>query len=176
LARLPKDSRAAIYEGENDVTIAKNRRDDAQATMDRLRAELDALDHRADRAKARASRGSAGNASGIGRVSDAKRAYLEAEREAAGFGRERAEAEIALARGRLERTRKAQLVRVGLLPEGDLAPYDQAERALDASLREAEKRELDKHTAALKRFEDWKRTEDEYTRATGDFDNLVWVD
>jgi hypothetical protein len=53
LARLPQDSRAAIYEAENDVTIARNRRDDAEATMEKLRSELDALEQREDHAKAR---------------------------------------------------------------------------------------------------------------------------
>jgi hypothetical protein len=176
MERLPLDSRRVVYERENEVTIALNRRDDAQQTIERLEEERAGLDERQKRAESRLARTGGDRSSRVRRVIDARRDWIEAQLEAARAAQQRTEGDLELARARLHTSRQQQLARMGLAPETSVAPFTETEKACEREAQKLEKRELDVRTTGNKAFERWKQAEDDYAQATGDYDALVWID
>src|SRR5262245_6917571 len=82
LDRLPRDGRAAIYDRENDLIIAWNRRDAAKSAIQNLDRELDALEERVQAASSRLRKSAPDRVSGAKRVAEAKRDYLKANLKA----------------------------------------------------------------------------------------------
>jgi hypothetical protein len=177
LRRLPRDARQAVYEAENDVVIAKNRRDEARLEIARLDAERDAAKAQWKRSEDRLEK--SGGSDRIGkarRVLEARLSYLSDEEDAAEAALDRAEIEVDLARARAEEVRFAQAVRYGVAPEAKLAAFQGAVKKLDDEARAAEKKQLDLHARAISSFEAWKQAADEYARTTQDLDTGVWLE
>lgn len=177
LERLPAEGRAVIYDRENDLVIAQNRRDDARRGIERIDEEIDEHAARVERSEKRlAKMGFSARVAALKQMAEAQRGYLEAQLEIARATLALAEAEIEAAGARLEQARQRQLVRFGLAPEARMASFDAAAESLDKRVREAERKEADLRAAAQKVFENWKLAEDAYARSTGDHDALVWLD
>ena len=177
IERLPMEGRVAIYDRENDVTIAKNRRDEARASIERLEEELAQLSERQKRAEARlAKMGFAGRSGQLRSMVDARKGYLQAQLRVAEAQLDGADLEVTASQARLEQARQRQLVRFGLAPETDLGAFDAEAERLDKRSREAERKEADVRAQAQKVFLNWKLAEDAYVGATGDHDAMVWVD
>ncbi len=177
IERLPTEGRAAIYDRENDVTIAKNRRDEAQGSIERIEEELAQLSERLKKAEARlAKMGFGGRAGQLRSMVDARKGYLEAQLKVAEAQLEGADLEVAASQARLEQAKERQLVRFGLAPETGLGAFDAEAERLDKRSREAERKEADVRAQAQKVFVNWKLAEDAYVAATGDHDAMVWVD
>ncbi len=177
IERLPTEGRVAIYDRENDVTIAKNRRDEAKGSIERIEEELVQLSERLKRAEARlAKMGFGGRSSQLRSMVDARKGYLEAQLKVAEAQLEGTELEVSASQARLEQAKQRQLVRFGLAPETDLGAFDAEAERLDKRSREAERKEADVRAQAQKVFVNWKLAEDAYVTATGDHDAMVWVD
>jgi hypothetical protein len=177
LRRLPHDARQAVYEAENDVVIAKNKRDEARLEIARLRAERSDARAQWDRSEERLKKGGGGDRLDRARhVLDAHLSYVSAEEDAADAGLDRADVEVDLARARAEQVRFGQGVRYGVAPEAQLAILDERVKKLDDEARAAEKKQLDLHAKAIRVFETWKQAAMEYARATHDFDTGVWLE
>jgi hypothetical protein len=176
IARLPYDGRAAIYDRENDVTIARDRRDDARLQVERLDNEIDELSARWNRTEQRLNKIGGGARIGACRyMFEAKKSYLKAELKYAEADVDYEDEEVKAALARLEKARSAQLVRYGLAPESKMAPFDQAERVANDKAKAAEKRKSDLRVEQQKAFDAWKAAEDSFF-ATGDFDAGIWID
>jgi hypothetical protein len=177
IRRLPRDARQAVYEAENDVVIAKNRRDEARLELARLDDERDAARAQWKRSEERLKKSGGGDRIGKARhVLDARLSYLSAEEETADAALDRADVEVDLARARVEEERFAQAVRYGVAPEAGLAVFQGQVKKLDDAARGAEKKQLDLHAKAIKAFEVWKDAAVEYARATQDLDTGVWLE
>ena len=177
IRRLPHDARQAVYEAENDVVIAKNRRDEARFEIARLGAECGAARAQWERSQERLKKAGGGDRVGKARhVLDAHLSYVSAEEDAADAALDRADVEVDLARARAEQVRFAQAVRYGIAPEAQMVVLDGEVTKLDEAARAAEKKQLDLHVKAIKAFEVWKQTAIEYARATKDFDTGVWLE
>lgn len=177
IERMPRDARVAIYDGENDVVIAKSRRDEALLRRAALRREISELGDRADRTATRLKKAKLGDRVGaVKKAVSVHRDYLEAELTAVAAAVDATEEEVGASRARLELTRQRQLVRTGRVLASTVEAYEQHVKDLEKKTKEAQRKELDLRTSAQKVFEKWKAAEDAYARATGDWDSGIWID
>ena len=176
-ARLSHDDQAAIYERENDVTIAWSRRDDAVLAVRNTRLRLDELSEQWRHAKERFERtNQSARVDGAAKLRDTHKAFLEEQLRIAEAHVSYREKEIVAARARLDRQRARQLVKSGMASEKTLDDFEKRVKDSEQEARDSEKRELDLRSESQKKFLEWKAAENEYARASGDYDSLVWVD
>ena len=57
-----------------------------------------------------------------------------------------------------------------------LKRYEANVERLEKRFSEVERRKFDLRADAQKVFEQWKNAEEEYAKATGDYDSCVWLD
>ena len=175
--RMPREARLAIYDGENDVVIANSRRDEALARVAATERDLKDLDRRWDLSERRLKKANLGLRVALGRkMVHARRAYLKTEVGIAEAEVKAAAAEVETARARLELVRQRQLARTGRVLAATLGPYEKRVAAQEKQTRELDRRALDLRAEAQKVFEGWKKAEEDYASATGDFDTGIWID
>jgi hypothetical protein len=173
--RLSRDARGAIYDRENDVVIARSRKDEAERGLQLLHEERNELKRRFGREQARLKK-SGGHAAEAQVPNDRRLEYLVAQERAFDGVLRHADTEIAAARARLELTRHQQLVRFGMEREAVLSSLQADVKSAEQRATLATRRELELKGEAQKRFAAWKSAEEAYVNATGDFDSGVWVD
>jgi hypothetical protein len=176
LARMQREARVEIYDRENDLAIARGKEDDARLRIEALGAQLEGLDKYGAGVRARLAKLGGDKATRWDPALSARRAYLVAQRRLAEASRALAEENVTAAHARLEQTRQRQLVRTGRALASSLAPFDASVGASEKRLRELERRDQDLRLEAEKAFETWKGAEDEFARATSDYDTGVWID
>ncbi|MCC6809071.1 MAG: hypothetical protein IT381_16705 [Deltaproteobacteria bacterium] len=175
--RLNREDRAAIYERENEVTIAQSRRDEAKIFQARTKQRVKELDEQWDRCKERLEKqNQAGRIDGAKKLLETHEAFLDEQLKIAAAHLEWRTLEIDTAKARLELQKQRQLVKSGHARETTLESFEQRVREAEREAREGEKKELDLRAESQKKFLEWKAAENEYAKASGDWDSLVWVD
>jgi hypothetical protein len=173
--RLPHESRVQLYDAENDVVIARSRRDEAAAHLDALKRDIDEEGRRWKRISAVLSKSAPNKIDPAKQAFTAKKDYLGQEVSIAQATIRTADAEIEATLARLDQVQQRQLVRSGRALAASLTSFDEKVKVLERRAREIERKELDLRTEAQKVYEKWKASEDDYARATGDFDAIVWM-
>lgn len=178
LIRLQRDARVEIYDRENDLAIARGRADDVLVRKEQVRRQLDELEGFTKQVKARLAKNENGaeQAAAYGRTLAAKRAFLIVQLRQLDAALDAAEAQAAAARARLEQTRQRQLVITGRAVQASLDRFDKAVELSDKRVRDAERREADARLEAERAFSNWKASEAEYAKSTGDYDTGIWID
>jgi chromosome segregation ATPase len=176
--RLPRDARQEIFDAENDLTIARNREDEAAKRRRALDEAIEAVGERHKRMEKRleASKDGAARVAGARRVLRAERDYLEAQLDAAEAQVKVAERETSTARARLELVKQRQLARIGKVPIASLPEFEKAIATREARVKEARAGDLDLRSKAQSRLDAWKAAQAEYAAQTKDFDTGVWLD
>ena len=176
--RLPRDARQEIFDAENDVTIARNRHDEAKDRLRALKVALDQLDERQGRSEKRLSATPAGpsRVSALRQVTRAEQDYLEARQEVAESDLEVAEQEVITARARLDLVKQRQLVRIGKVSLASLKDFERAIEAEEARGKQKRASSLDLRSRAQTRLDAWKAAQQGYASQTGDFDSGVWIE
>ena len=176
--RLPRDGRQEVFDAENDVTIARNRHDEAKDRLRALKVALDQLDERQGRSEKRLSATPAGpsRVSALRQVTRAEQDYLEARQEVAESDLEVAEQEVITARARLELVKQRQLVRIGKVSLASLKDFEKAIEAEEATGKRKRASSLDLRSKAQTRLDAWKAAQQGYASQTGDFDSGVWIE
>jgi hypothetical protein len=175
--RLSREDRAAIYERENEVTIAQSRRDEARLFVARTKARMKELDEQWDRCKERLEKqNQAARIEGAKKLRETHEAFLDDQLDIAEAHLDFREVEIAVSKARLELQKQRQLVKSGHARETTLEGFEHNVREVEADAKKAESKELDKRAEAQKKFLEWKAAEAEYAKTSGDYDSLVWVD
>jgi len=176
--RLPQDGRQEIFDGENDLIIARNRADEARDRLAQVDAALEKLSPRQDRNEARLSHtpATANYGSHLRKVTRAERDYLDARREVALAEVEAARQEVAVARARLNLVKQRQLVRIGKEPLKSLPEYEQALTAAEGEAKAKHGSSLDLRTKAQSLLDAWKNAQAEYARTTNDYDSGIWLE
>jgi hypothetical protein len=177
LERLPRDARIAIYDRENDLTIAKSRRDEAEAMLADLARKKGELAQAVKTGESRLRKGGHGDrVGGLRKMADARREFYDAQAKTARASLKYAEAEIAAAGARLDQSRQQQLIRFGLQQESTLLPFDAEVKTREKEATLAQRKELEARAEQQKVFTDWKSAEEQYASSTGDFDAGIWID
>jgi hypothetical protein len=175
--RLPRDARMAIYDRENDLTIAKSRRDEALAQLAEIGRRKDELSQALKTGEARLKKSGHGERSGgLRKMAGARRAFYDAQAKTAKMAMKYAEAEIDAATARLEQARQQQLIRFGLAQESTLVPFDATVKQREKDATQAQRQELDARAQQQQVFTNWKAAEEQYASSTGDFDAGIWID
>jgi hypothetical protein len=174
--RLPHEGKVALYDAENDVVIARSRRDEASAHLTALKRDIDSDGRRWKRISSALSKSAPQKIDPAKRAVTARRDYLDSEVSISQANIRTADAEIDAALARLGQVRQRQLVRSGRALIGTIAPWDEKVKVLERRAREVQRKELDLRTEAQKVYEKWKAQEDDYARTTGDFDAIVWAE
>jgi hypothetical protein len=175
--RMPYESRLTIYDGENDVVIARSRRDEATRQIVALKHESDDLDKRLDRSIERFKKAKQNDRiSPLKKAISARQKYLSAQISTSEAAVRSADVGIAVARARLDAVKQRQLARTGRATAATIEEYEAKVASLQKWEKETQRRELDIRVEAQKVFETWKQAEEEYARATGDFDSGIWID
>lgn len=174
--RLPHEGKVALYDAENDVVIARSRKDEATTHLTLLKREIDEEGRRWKRISSGLSKSAPQKIDPAKRAINSRRDYLDSEVTISQANIRTAEAEIDGAMARLGQVRQRQLVRSGRALVGTIAPWDEKVKTLERRAREVQRKELDLRTEAQKVYEKWKAQEDDYARATGDFDAIVWAE
>jgi hypothetical protein len=176
--RLPRDARQEIFDAENDVIIAHNRKDEAVERLHALGVALDQLDERQDRSEKRLSAlgGGSSRVSPLRKVTRAEQDYLETRQEVAESDVEVAEQEITTARARLNLVKQRQLVRIGKVPLASLKEFEKAIEAQEVKGKQKRASSLDLRSRAQARLDAWKAAQEAYAGQTGDFDSGVWIE
>ena len=179
LQRMQAEARTAIYDRENDLSIARNRLDEAESQRAAVLRQRQHLDDSARRLRERFGKSGAGGAARaqkLERPVAAHRGYLDAQLRQLGARHDVAEAQAYAAHARLQQTRQLELVRTGRALARSMEPFDKAVQERDEDVRAAERREGDRRIETEKAYQQWKAAEDEYAAATGDWDTSVWTD
>jgi hypothetical protein len=175
--RLSRDDRAAIYERENEVTIAQSRRDEAKLFEAQIKLRMKELDEQWDRCTERLEKQKqAARIDGAKKLRETHEAFLDDQLKIARAHVNKRELEIDAAKVRLELQKQRQLVKSGHALEKTLEAFEERVRAAEREAKDADTKELDLRVEAQKKFLDWKAAEAEYSKASGDYDSLVWVD
>ncbi len=174
-ARLPHEHRLEIFDAENDVVIARNREEEEEDKKAAAEKALSDIEDGWKKTSARLS--SAGQAAKVPKarhVFDTNVAYIEAQIDVANAAIERAEAETAVRRARLELVRQRQAARIGRATVGSIKGFEDRVAALEAKLKKAVAAEVELRTKVQGKLNAWKVAEDEYAAATNDYDTGVW--
>jgi hypothetical protein len=175
--RLPRDARMAIYDRENDLTIARSRRDEALAQLAEIGRRKDELSQALKTGDTRLKKsGHSDRSSGLHKMGEARRAFYDAQAKTAKMAMKYAEAEIEAATARLDQTRQQQLIRFGLAQESTLVPFDAEVKQREKDATAAQRMELDARAQQQQVFTNWKAAEEQYASSTGDFDAGIWID
>ena len=176
LQRMQTEARAEIYDRENDLSIARNRLDEARARSQAVRRERDELDEAANRTRARLAKAGGERESRVQKPIAARRSYLDAQLRQLAALQDVCEAQADAADGRLEQTRQRELVRTGRALAKSMKVFDKNVEALDKRVAARERREGDIRLETEKAYEVWQAAASEYAKATGDWDSAVWTD
>jgi hypothetical protein len=175
--RLSHDDRAAIYERQNEVTIAYSRRDEAQLQVSANKTRLNELDDRWARCRTRLEKANQSARIDVAKkMKDTQNAFLDDQLRIAELHLRFRDSEIDAARARLELAKQRQLVKSGLAAEKTLDAFDKLARDTEEEARNAEHKELEVRAEAQKKFLEWKAAENDYARNSGDYDSLIWID
>jgi hypothetical protein len=172
LDRLPRDSRMEIFDAENDLVIARNRRDEADDKRLAVERSLDELDARWGQTEKRL--GGSAKVGQARKVFDANRAYLVSLRDVIDADIEATRLDVELSRKRLVLVRQRQAARIGRATLGSLKPLETDVADAEAKAKAASATENNLRARAQSLLDVWKGAEDEYARATGDYDTGVW--
>jgi hypothetical protein len=170
VGQFPPDARLWVYDAENEIIIALDNRDAAQA-------RVTATERDVDRAKVAegAAKGRAG-ADGPGR---ARVAWHEARRDHAESLVEAAEVSVICARAALELAKAKLVVRFDILGDDRKFSVKAFEKQHDVCARNLQARQTKAGTLrdrAKKAEEEWRKARQDYIARTGDHDHGLWID
>jgi len=175
--RLPLDGRQEIFDAENDLVIARNRADLANAQLHNVESALAELDVVQKRCETRLSATPAGSGHIplLRKVVRTERDYIDARRDVALAEVTVAQQEIRIAQVRVDLVKQRQLVRIGKAPGSALAAFERAIDEQEEKGKQTRSSSLDLRTKAQGLLDLWKRTQAEYATQTGDFDSGTWL-
>jgi len=173
--RLPREYRLELFDAENDLVIARNRRDEAADHRADAERALADLNHRWDRTTKRlSSSGQAAKLPKARHVFDMNVAYLASQVDVADAGIRRAEAETRVRQARLEVVAQRQAARIGRATVASIKPFEEAVTKLEGKLKAASAAEAELRTRVQTQLNAWKVAEDDYAATANDYDTGVW--
>jgi hypothetical protein len=175
--RLPHDSRQEIFDAENDLVIARNRQDDAVERKVKTDHAISEIEQRWKKATTRlTASGQGGRISQARKVFDTHKAYLSMDLDVAEATIKTTAVGTDVSRARLQLVRARQLARIGRVTLASLKPLEDNVTSLENQLKSATAAESSLRTKAQSQLDAWKAAEDEYARASGDYDTGVWAE
>ena len=176
LLRMQSEARTEIYDRENDLSIARDRLDEARDREAAVRRERADVDEAQKRLKVRLGKAGGDREGKVGKSIDAHRSYLDAQLRQLSALQDVYAAQADAAHARLEQTRQRELVRTGRELAKSMKAFDKNVEAQEKRVASRERREGDIRLETEKAYEAWQAAAGEYAKTTGDWDSAIWTD